>query len=95
MDYQKEMLKIIKRGTEVRPIKQEVLEQTFDLTRRQVRKEIANLKQKHPICNFQNGKGYFMAKTKKQALRQYRQEKSRANKIYKGLEGLTKFLNKA
>ena len=92
MDYQKEILKMIKKGTENRPIKYSVLEQTFNLSKRDIRRAIMNLKQKYPICNFQDGKGYFMAKTKAQAQRQYRQEKSRANKIYRGLDGLMKLL---
>lgn len=95
MDYQKAILKMIKRGTEERPIRYSVLEQTFDLSRRDVRRIIANLKQKHPICNYQDGRGYFMGKTKAQAQRQLKQERSRANKIYEGLKGLTKLLKKA
>lgn len=84
------ILKMISRATESRPIKRKDLCETLGLNDVQMREYIQQLRENYPICNYQDGRGYFMAKTKAQAQRQYRQEKSRALNILKGLKGLNK-----
>ena len=88
MDIQKEILKMIQKATETCPVKRDTLNQTFKIHDREMRGIISYLKQKYPICNFQDSRGYFMAKTQAQAMKQYKQEQSRINKIRASLKGL-------
>lgn len=58
----------------------------------QMRQYLELAKQLYPICNLQDGKGYFLAKTRGDAERQLHQETSRAKKILYNTKGLKVFL---
>lgn len=62
------------------------------LSGRKVRKEIERSRKTECICNFQNGKGYFMAETVEEAERFKRQEMKRYMSIWKALRGTRKFI---
>lgn len=86
------VLKMLKTGTENRPVKRKDICKTLGITDTVMRECIKQLRPQYPICNKQDGKGYFIAKTKAQAQRQYKQEKSRALNILKGLKTLKKLM---
>lgn len=86
----KKLINILKKRTEKNPIKREDLCKALQTNDGILRATLKKLRVDYPICNYQDGRGYFMATTRKQAQRQYLQEKARALNILRGLKGLNK-----
>lgn len=63
------------------------------LSDRLMRKEIAKLSREYPICNLQNGNGYFLASDVSTARIMLNQEIHRAKSIFWKIKGLRKFIN--
>ncbi len=59
---------------------------------RRMRRIIAQLSRQYPICNLQNGKGYFLADNKEVANKMLRQEINRAKSIFLKIWGLRKYI---
>lgn len=62
------------------------------LSERKVREEIGYARKEKCICNFQNGKGYFIAESIEDAKRFRKQETNRLMSIWKALRGTRKFI---
>ena len=62
------------------------------LSERKVREEIEYARKETCICNFQNGKGYFIAESIEEAKRFKKQETNRLMSIWKALRGTRKFI---
>lgn len=73
-------------------IKKENLLKLTNLSDRDLRNAIELAKKDYPICNLQNGKGYFIADDIDIAIKMLRQEMSRAISIIKSCSGLKSFI---
>ena len=73
-------------------IKRTMLCKTIGTTDRHMREVLAELKRHYPICNTENGSGYFIATTMDEARRQLKKENKRAREIIFNTMGLKKFL---
>lgn len=62
-------------------------------TEREARSELEVVKQYYPVCNFMDGKGFFLARNKSDAERQRKQEIGRAKKIMYNLRGLKRYID--
>ena len=63
------------------------------LSDRDMRHQIEKLKVDYPICNYQDGKGYFIAETPEEAERMLKQEGARIKAISNSCRGLRKYYN--
>lgn len=70
------------------------LKMKLHMSDREVRSELELVKQQYPVCNFMDGKGFFLAKTKEEAKKQREQEIGRAKKIMYNTRGLKMFIDK-
>lgn len=85
------ILSLLKKNQYVTPF---TLKTKLHMSEREVRSELELVKQYYPVCNFMDGKGFFLAKTKEEAKRQREQEIRRAKKIMYNTKGLKMFIEK-
>lgn len=71
-----------------RPIKRSRLAKLLELTDGQMRMLLNKARKKAPICNLQDGRGYFIPKDKETMRRMIKQERHRANDIYRNVKVL-------
>lgn len=86
MDSREEVLACLEYGSRNAKDRYQISNQT-GIQDRHVRRLIEELRgDGYLICNAQNGKGYYLAETPAEILRQYRQDHSRAMSILKRMK---------